>query len=76
MFYNFRFFGRFLLFAIFVTSTYNGIIILKNKCFTSPFDRSRFIEGKKATIAGFLLIILGLSSLMGLLIIPFGQIWG
>ncbi len=53
----------FLYFVIFIFATFNGITILKTKCFSNPLNR-KFVEGKRAVFAGILLIILGVASLI------------
>ncbi len=51
-----------MLFIIFVIFTCNGIIILKTQCFHHPFNQKKIIDGKRAIIAGIILILIGIYS--------------
>ena len=61
-----RFLGHVILFIGFIFSTLNGLLVLRARCFTSPFDRKKEIEGWKAITAGIFLIAFGLWCLWGL----------
>ena len=55
-----RLLPHFILFAGFLYLTLNGIIILKTRYFTHPFNRKKQIEGSMAILVGLFFILFGL----------------
>ena len=70
MLFNARFLVHGILFIAFIFLTCDGILTLKTRFYTSPFNRKRYLEGGKAIVVGIIYIVIGLSCLAAVFFVP------
>ncbi|MBD3288772.1 hypothetical protein GF337_08225 [candidate division KSB1 bacterium] len=70
MLFNARFLAHGILFIAFIFLTFDGILTLKTRLYTSPFDRKRYVEGRKAMCMGIIYVVAGLFCLAAIFLIP------